>query len=110
MTGSSSAAGDRTRVLARDQHVDWVVVDGEAVLFDRRTRVFHHLNPSAAEVWSALDGLATVDQVIDRVARRHSGAVEAVMRDVVRMAAQFDELGVVRAVPAESRQPREGTS
>jgi hypothetical protein len=55
-------------ILRRDPLVDAVELDGESVLYDRRSERLHLLNSSATVIWTALDGVLSVGDLVDALA------------------------------------------
>jgi hypothetical protein len=74
--------------------VDWVVLDGEAVLHDHARQTLHILNATAAEVWSSLDG-RPLDDVVESFAGRYPDVASEVEDDVRSTVALLVDLGVV---------------
>jgi hypothetical protein len=60
--------------------VDWIELDGEAVLFDGAH--LHHLDVPGAAVWARLDGSRTLPQVAQEVADQFAASPERVLPDV----------------------------
>jgi Coenzyme PQQ synthesis protein D (PqqD) len=85
----------------RRPDVEWVELDGEAVLYDPTAQVLHRLNASAAAVWAACDGTASVDRITSVIAHTYSGAQGDVARDVPPVIDQLRRLGLLRPSPAE---------
>jgi PqqD family protein of HPr-rel-A system len=68
-----------------------VELDGEAVIYDERNGDLHRLNPTAALVFSLLDGSSTVDELAREVGEAFSipvGEIEGQLRALV---VQFGE-------------------
>ena len=64
----------------RADGVDWLLFDGEAVLFDGEH--LHHLDPPGAAIWQALDGTRTLDQVATKLAADFGANAQQVLLDV----------------------------
>jgi hypothetical protein len=71
----SGTAGPR-----RADGVDWIVLDGEAVLFDGEH--LHHLDGPGAAIWSALDGSLTVPALAGELAAHYGADPDQVHLDV----------------------------
>ena len=67
---------------ARRSDVEWVVLDGETVLYDPKANMMHWLNVSAAAVWDACDGTASVDQIVGAIEAEFAGQDDEISRDV----------------------------
>ena len=75
---------DETRPLPRADLV-YAELDGETVVYDRRTRTLHHLNPTATIVWAHCDGRHTVDAIIDAIVRTRHADQDAIRTDVIAL-------------------------
>jgi hypothetical protein len=82
---------------ARRPGVEWVELDGEAVLYDPTTQVLHRLNRGAAAVWAACDGTSSADEIIRALDDAHSGSRRAIARDVPAVINRFRGLGLLRS-------------
>jgi PqqD family protein of HPr-rel-A system len=79
------------------KHPDVLELDmGDGVvLYDGRSRLVHHLNPSASAIWHLVDGEAAVDQLASEISEELSldrGEVEEQLSGLV---AELDALGLV---------------
>jgi hypothetical protein len=95
MTTDDSARG--ADIPARRLDVEWAELDGEAVLYDPTTQVLHRLNPGAAVVWAACDGITSADEIIRAMDDAHSGSRRAIARDVPAVINRFRRLGLLRS-------------
>jgi hypothetical protein len=66
-----------------------VDLDGERVCYDPEARSLHHLNETAALVWSMCDGSTSTDGVVERVAARVELPPAHVEADVRALVAQL---------------------
>jgi len=66
----------------RRADVEWIELDGEAVVHDPRTGGLHRLNVSAAAVWAACDGSSTVDEIVGAMRDSFAGRDDAIAHDV----------------------------
>ena len=60
------ATGNPPRETQRPERrsdVEWIELDGEAVLYDPATYTLHLLNAAAAAVWARCDGTATATDI-----------------------------------------------
>lgn len=74
--------------FVKPEAVSWRDLPGEIVVFDARSGAYHALNPSAAEIWRALNaGLSTAD-VIDLLTVRFGIERAAIERDVAAFVAR----------------------
>ena len=64
-----------TRYLAVNPIVDWLSVDDEVLAYDGE--LLHFLPRSAAEIWHALKGHRTLDDLVTLIAERHPESPEA---------------------------------
>jgi hypothetical protein len=89
----------------RRSDVEWVELDGEAVLYDPRAHTLHRLNASAATVWRACDGTAAPDQITRAIEDGYSGSRGSIAPDVSDVIAQFRRLGLLER-PGEDAAAR----
>jgi hypothetical protein len=82
---------------ARRPEVEWVELDGEAVLYDPTTQVLHRLNRGAAAVWAACDGTSSADEITRAIDDAYSGPRGAIARDVPAVISRFRGLGLLQA-------------
>jgi len=87
-------------IPVRRAHVEWVELDGEAVLYDAAARALHHLNAGAATVWAACDGATSTDQITRTLEDTYSDP--RVARDVRAAIARFRLLSLLQPSSAEA--------
>lgn len=85
-----------------------VDIGGEAVLLDSATGVLHRLEPLGAIVWSCFDGSGTVDEISEDLSAEFGAARGEVCADVVGLARQLGELGLLSGVVAPWEEPTSG--
>ena len=61
-------------------------VDGEAVIYDPEADALHHLESTAAAVWTLLDGHKSVHAIAAELSGRYGAAEDSVRRDVLDLA------------------------
>jgi PqqD family protein of HPr-rel-A system len=71
------------------------VLDGEAVVYDPRDGVLHHLDAAATEVWRRCDGARTVDELVTEIASDRGLAPAEVRDGVVAVLSRCSELGLL---------------
>jgi hypothetical protein len=103
---TTSDPSPRTRVPARRADVEWVELDGEAVLYDPKAQVLHRLNTGAAAVWAACDGKVSVEQITRAIERNYSGPRDAITRDVAAALDELRRLGLLRPEPSAGAPAR----
>lgn len=92
----SSTPGRRSTVTS-------VELDRESVLYDAATESIHQLNAPATLVWACLDGVGSLDDLIDDIVAA-SGADGAVVRgDVLALVRQFAAQGLLEDAGDEGR-------
>jgi Coenzyme PQQ synthesis protein D (PqqD) len=82
-------------VPARKPDVEWVELEGEAVLYDPEVSMLQRLNRGAAAVWAACDGIDSSDEIARAIAGAHAGSPEEITRDVPAVINRFRRLGLV---------------
>jgi Coenzyme PQQ synthesis protein D (PqqD) len=98
MIADSSRSADGP---ARRPDVEWVTLDGEAVLYDPTAHALHRLNTSATAVWAACDGTAPLGRITTAIEDVYSAPPGEIAREVPAVIAQFRRLGLLRPEPAE---------
>src|SRR5205085_371178 len=69
-----------TRGPRRADDVDWIVLEGEAVLFDGEH--LHHLDGPGAAIWLALDGELPVPELAIEVAQHFGVEANDILLDI----------------------------
>lgn len=75
----------------RTEQITVVQLDGEAVVYDERTGMLHHLNPEGTLLYRLCDGTATVRQLASEIAAAHGGAVDEIERQIRPLIRSFRE-------------------
>ena len=88
---------------ARDSTVSWVLLDGEAVLYQNDERRLQRLNPTATEVWLAIDGRREVGDIAASLADSYGQSAEKVDADIRDVLAEYGRLGLLEGVGSEER-------
>ena len=83
-------------VPVRRTEVEWVELDGEAVLYDPEEQILHRLNEGAAAVWMACDGTSAVEQIVAFVQGSYPDHAREIERDVRLAIEEFAVLGLLR--------------
>lgn len=79
---------------ARHPSVETAVLGTEAVLYDERSGMVHHLNASACAIWMLLDGRPVLDIV--RTLSRTTGVPPAdIRRDVLQAISELGAAGLL---------------
>ncbi|QNN52161.1 PqqD family protein [Nocardioides mesophilus] len=78
--------------------VEEVEVDGETVVYDSRSGSLHLLDPVGSLIWAALDGVTTLGEVSDELARVFGGRSSDVHADVTAFADRLLDLDLVDRV------------
>lgn len=73
---------------ARHPSVETAVFETEVVVYDERSGMVHHLNPSASAIWLLLDG-RPVAAVIDTLSQTTGVPRDDIRRDVARAIAEL---------------------
>ena len=75
--------------------LDVVEIDGEAVIYDKRTGGVHHLNTTAALVFSVCDGTGTVGDLAADIGAVYGVSSDAVERQVRTLVRRFRKAGLL---------------
>jgi hypothetical protein len=87
----------------RAEKVDWVRAGDEAVLFDSSSGDLFELDRWAASIWTALDGVESVDEISESIALSVDAPKDIVHEDVVAFCADLCARELL--VPIESELP-----
>ena len=68
------------------------VVEGEAVVLDRREGLIHQLNHTATYIWERCDGTSTVAAIAAHLAETFDVASERAVQDVAQVVQQLQDL------------------
>jgi hypothetical protein len=100
---------DAAFVPARADTVYSVAIDGEAVLLDESVNRLHHLNHTAALLWTCFDGEASIATIVGEISDELGLEEQQVLEssiDVVRhLGAEGLLAGVPRAVADDDEAP-----
>lgn len=72
--------------------------DGEAVLYDRRTRCTHRLNATALLVWQQCDGRVTNLELARFLTQRYDVSSDRAVADVEQLLAALGQADLLTAV------------
>ncbi len=89
--------GPATR-LRRLEGIAWREIDGEAVLVNVRRDEVMHLNPTAAFLWSLLDGERSLAEVARAISEEFEVGEATAEADAVSFARELLERGAVEVV------------
>jgi PqqD family protein of HPr-rel-A system len=81
---------------ARHPSVETAVFETEVVIYDDRSGMVHHLNPSASSIWLLLDG-QPIAAVIDELTRSTGMARDDLRRDVLQAVAELRDADLLTA-------------
>ncbi len=95
MTGEQGRPEDQRWTWSPGVH--GVELDGETVLYDRRRRRLHLLNPSATVIWAALDGSLTGEQLVSELSQAFGVRFQTMHDHVTEVLATLREEGLIRA-------------
>ena len=86
-------------VLVRSERAAWQDVAGEFVILDVEGRMLRGLNASAGRVWMLLDGTRSLAQVAHELAVHYRIAEARALEDVLSLARQLCDRGLLEAAP-----------
>ena len=95
---SGSGPLDEASAPARSTAVHTVEIDGEAVLLDQAAERLHHLNATAALVWSCLDGRSSLGQIAADLGAEMGVPVDTVLADTIVVMRRLRDEGLLAAV------------
>ncbi|HKN90002.1 MAG TPA: PqqD family protein [Acidimicrobiia bacterium] len=81
---------------ARHPAVETAVFEPEVVIYDDRSGMVHHLNPSASSIWLLLDG-RPLAAVIDALTQSTGMARDDLRRDVLQAVAELLDADLLSA-------------
>jgi Coenzyme PQQ synthesis protein D (PqqD) len=87
--------------------VAWAEVDGETVAYDEVRKRVHVLSPTATLVWSGIDGRTSLEQIARDLSRSFGEALPVVRSDVVELARDLIERGLIAGNGAVGRSGSE---
>lgn len=74
-------------------------IDGEAVMINLRTGTYYSLAGSGVDVWSALENVATLEEVVEHLVHRYEAPRHVIHDDVTGLVEQLRSEELI--VPAE---------
>jgi hypothetical protein len=85
-----------------------VTVDGEAVVLDQDTGRLHLLNATGALVWACFDGESSIEDIVADLSAELGVAADVALHDVLTIARQLGDQGLLANVEPRSRAPASG--
>ncbi len=70
--------------LSKNAKIPWRLIEGEAILLDGVEGELIRLNQVGAEIWDAIDGMRTVQEIVDRICGAFDVSERKARRDVHR--------------------------
>ena len=77
------------------EHLTSVDIEGEAVIYDEAHGNLHHLNRTAAMVFSMCDGTATVEEVSEDISETYGVPLAQVIEEVTVLIERFAEANLL---------------
>lgn len=75
--------------LAKNEKIPWRLIEEEALLLDLEEGEVLRLNPVGAEIWNAIDGTRTVDDIVAHIQGTFEVTEKQAARDVQRFLKQL---------------------
>ena len=75
--------------LSKNSKIPWRLIEEEAILIDRDEGEVVRLNPVGAEIWSAIDGKRTVNEIVDHICHTFYVSPRKANRDAHRFINQL---------------------
>lgn len=89
---------DASDILVRANMVTYQVVDGQAILLDLSEGTYFSLNSVGTDFWESLDGQQSIAQHATVIASDYSVDYMQVIADLLELAEQLSESGLVRTI------------
>ena len=86
------------RIFTKSPDLVEQVVDGESVVLDKAEGLIHQLNTTAAAIWQACDGKATVDDIAAQISEQYEIDNELARADVEKTLHQLEQQKLVQPV------------
>lgn len=93
------------KCFARDARISWQTIEDEGVLIDRDEREVLRLNPIATEIWQAIDGKRTTNEIIDHIYQTFEVPRKRAQKDVLRFLRQLVRREMVEETSRDGREP-----
>jgi coenzyme PQQ biosynthesis protein PqqD len=93
--------------LVRTERFAWRVIEDEAVLIDRDEEEVLRLNSIATEIWQALDGSRSIEEIINQIHHGFDVNRKTAENDVLRFVKELLKREMVDEVPAAVSEPEE---
>ena len=75
--------------LAKNEKIPWRIIEEEAILIDLEEGEVVRLNAVGAQIWNAIDGTRTVDDIVAHICRTFEVSERKARRDVHQFAKQL---------------------
>jgi len=79
-------------------HVKWRFLEGRVVLIDTNEGLFMHLNDVGSNIWQALDGQKSVDQMISHLDNAFDAPSHRLRKDVLKFLRRLSLMELIRKV------------
>ena len=96
------------RFRVNTEEVAAKVIDGEAIIINLTTGVYYSMGGVGGKIWSLLESHHGVGSVVDALQARYEVDAETCRTDVLQLAAQLYEEGLMLASDEEASGPVRG--
>ena len=86
--------------LAKNEKIPWRPIEEEAILIDLEEGEVVRLSPVGAEIWNAIDGTRTVEEIVAHICHTFEVSQRIARRDVYRFLKQLLRHELVQDVSA----------
>ena len=86
--------------LAKNEKIPWRLIEEEALLLDFEEGEVVRLSPVGAEIWNAIDGTRTVEEIVAHICHTFEVSQRIARRDVYRFLKQLLRHELVQDVSA----------
>jgi len=89
---------ERTRVVASQKQLS-AKLSGEAVILGLRDSVYYGLDGAGARIWDVAQRPCSLGTIAETISREYDVAGDTALRDVLALAAELVERGLLDVVP-----------
>ena len=84
-----------TKIYKKNPGTPWQTIAGDTIVIDPTQQYSHEMDSTATFIWNRLDGLHSVNQIVDELCEEYSVARELATEDVLEFVSLLDGKGLV---------------